>query len=284
MKKLSYLTIFLLLTLVVACGNDETTIKHPSEASDGDKVKITGQIISDTGTASYTIKDGLHAPDDHYTIFEKGDESIDVGEYVQVKGVWIAKLDAVETNDFKVLSEDEKQTYFQERFAYLNIAITDYPEEVSHGCATPKFELEFHNKGEETITHEKLHDDEYPYTLYYFIDDEPHRAFRMLDDYDNTFAIPTSPNLDTVHNLALHHFDDLKPNDKTEIAYWGGGHVTDESTAGIAGIPNIIQTNGEQGENEISFAWAIKNNFDPIFLFQTDPVTVDLITEECIMR
>jgi len=284
MKNLKFLFI-LLLIFTVACGNKETTssIETSDELIDGEKATITGRVLSyQEGNLFFTLVDGLDPFEDNYTIFIDGDEPITLNDYVRVSGIWLDEVDALETHSLEVLTEKEKSEYLQQRFAYLEIEIKDYPNNISHTCETPKFTLQLTNKGSEEITHQDLYDDDYPYAIFYFINNNHSRANAALDNYETVFVSPGNANMNYISNQGITHFNNLKSNQNAEAEYWGGGLIT-KSEFGTGGSPNIFG-NYNQGKNKISFAWAIKNNFDPIFLFESEPVEINLVTEECILR
>ena len=265
-----------------------TEVTSRDDLTDNANLIITGRVDQyREGGFSFTIVDGLDITEDTYRIFIEGDEPVVVGEYVQVRGVWLEEQNALDSVDFKVLTEEEKRAYFKERFAYLEIEVADYTENIDHTCVTPKFTFNIENKGKEIVTHQDLYDEEYPYAFYFFIDDDyinedwnfANGMLEDIEDYGEVFVGNESHGLDHMYSRGFLHFDELNPNQSMEIEYWAGGHIS-RSDFGVAGTPNIYG-NSEVGDIEISFGWGIKNNYEPIFLYLSEPVTVNLASSEC---
>ncbi len=285
MKKIKFILTLLVISLMIGCfGNneEENELMDLDNVQDGDRVTITGRVFSYyEGGLSFTLVDGTNPYEDVYTIFIDGDEPVVVGEYVRVSGIWLEENDALDTEDFKVLSEEEKRDYFKQRFVYLETEIKDSPDNINHTCETPKFTLEISNEGQEKISHQQLHEEDFEYAYYYIIKGNHHRASAEFEDYDEVFRDAKNDHVGHSGNRGFVKFSDIAPNTSREVEYWAGGRIV-PSEMGTAGMPNIFE-HYSVGEIEISFGWALKNNFDPIFLHISDPVTVNLISNQCEM-
>ncbi len=273
----------ILLFIITGCfGNDEEKIddvRDPDEISDGENITLTGRVGSYMdGNLFFTLIDG----DQHYTIFIDGDEEIIMGEYVRVSGLWNEAIDGLEKETLDVLTETEKIDYFKERFIYITIDINNFPNNINHTCVTPKFDLTFTNHSQESLSHQDLHDDDFPYAVYYFINEQHSVAHGTIDDYQEIYEQTNDAEIGLLSNQGFIRFSDIQFNNSEEVEYWAGGKIT-RSEFGTAGSPNILG-NYNAGEHEISFAWALRNNYDPIFLFISDPVKVNLLSAECELR
>ncbi len=286
MKKIKLFSLFFILFLIAGCfGNDkeENDLMELDNIKDGDRVTITGRVSSYTeGNLFFTLVDGTNPYEDSYTIFIDGDEPIVDGDYVRVSGIWLEDNNALDTEDFKVLSEEEKRAYFKQRFVYLETEIKDYPDNITHTCETPKFTLKINNEGKEKISHQQLHDENFEYAFYYFIKDEPHRMNADFEDYEKVFEEISDNHVGHSGNRGFVKFSDIAPNNSREVEYWAGGRIV-PGEMGTAGMPNIFE-HYSVGKIEISFGWALKNNFDPIFLFESEPVEINLLSTTCEMN
>ncbi len=287
MKKIIFVSLPIFAFILLGCGlfngeeNDYDAVKDPSEIEEGENITLTGRVwYYFDGDLFFTLED----KDEHYTIFISSNEDISIGEYLQAEGTWDKTNDALVAENIKKLSEEEKMTYLRSRHPVLEIEILEYPKIVAHTCATPKFKLKLTNTGTNTVTHEDIHTYEYDYAFYYFFDEDWHRANADREDYSQVAGQIQEDELSLIgflSNQGFMHFEDIKPGGSREVEYWAGGEIT-KNELGTAGLPNILG-NQQKGETNISFGWALKNNYDPIFLFKTDSVGVELLNENCEM-
>ncbi len=270
--------------IVIACGSnnndkDEYNVKDPSELEEGENTTLTGMVSwYFDGDLFFTLTDN----ETDYKIFISGDEDITMGEYVQVVGEWDKINDALVANNIKKLSENEKIEYLRTRFPILEIEILEYPKNIAHTCETPKFKFKLTNTGINTVSHKDLHTYDYDYGFYYFINEDWSRANADREDYTEVESNIKKDELSLIgflSNQGFMYFEDIKPGESREVEYWAGGQVT-KNEFGTAGSPNIFG-NYEVGEHDFSFAWADKNNYDPIFFFKSDSVKIKLNSDEC---
>ncbi len=240
---------------------------------------LTGRVWSYMdGSLSFTLEDN----NEHYTIFISPDENITTGEYVLAKGIWDKTNNALDSQTVKKLSEEEKMTYLRSRNPVLEIEILDYSKTVAHTCATPKFKLKLTNTGIETVTYKDIHIYEYEYAFFYFLDEHWSRANADRENYSELAEEIKEDELRIIglfSNQGFTYFEDIKPGESREVEYWAGGHIS-RTEFGTAGSPNILG-NQQRGGIEVSFGWALKNNYDPIFLFKSDSVKVNLLNNQC---
>ena len=232
------------------------------------------------GSLFFTLEDN----NEHYTIFISPDENITTGEYVLAEGIWDKINNALDAQTVKKLSGEEKMTYLRSRHPVLEIEILDYPKTVAHTCVTPKFKLKLTNTGAETVTSKDIHTEGYEYAFFYFLDEHWNRANGDRENYSEVAESIEEDELRLIgllSNQGFTYFENIEPGESREVEYWAGGHIS-RSEFGTAGLPNILG-NRQKGETNISFAWALKNNYDPIFLFNSDSVKVDLLNNQCEM-
>lgn len=287
MKKSKLLLLLPLFALILlGCGlfngeeKNNDVVKDPSEIEEGKNITLTGRIWSYMdGNLSFTLED----KDEHYTIFISPDENIITGEYVRAEGVWDKTNNALDAQNIKKLSEEEKMTYLRSRHPVLEIEILEYPKTVAHTCTTPKFKLKLTNTGNDTVTHEDIHTYEYDYAFYYFLGENSSRANSERENYSELAQEIKEDELSLIGFLSNHqgfmHFENIDPGESREVEYWAGGKIT-KTEGGTAGLSNILG-NQQRGEIDVSFGWALKNNYDPIFLFESDSVKVDLLNNQC---
>ncbi len=281
MKKIISLLLITLAFTTMGCDLFKTDdeIKDPENLEQGEKTSLTGRIhYYYEGDRFFT----LEHKGEEYTIFIDNNEKIVIGEYIRAEGTWEKEANGLAAEKIHFLSENEKADYFKKTHSYLEIKILEYPKQINHTCETPKFKLEITNAGNETITHKDLHTYDYEYALYYFINDMWVRANADRENYVEVKENITDDEKELIgllSNQGIFFFDDLKPGQKTEVAYWAGGEVS-KNELGTAGSPNIFG-NQNIDTHEFSFAWGIKNNYDPIFLFKSEKIDITMLSDQC---
>ncbi len=271
--------------VLLSCGlfeKEETaSVKDPSQLEEGEKVTLVGRVTFYMEGDFY-----FHLEDmgQEYTIFISRDDRVNMGDYVEVKGVWEKEINGLSSESIKKLSEDEKRAYFESRYPFLEIKVLEYPKSVSHTCYTPKFKLEVTNSGKETISHKDLHTEAYDFGFYYFLNDSWTRANANRENYTEVKEQVNEEEKALIGLLSEQgflYFEDIKPGQTREIEYWAGGQIT-KTELGTAGSPNIFG-NQSVGEVDVSFGWARHNNYDPIFLYKTEPNKINLLSDRCDM-
>lgn len=262
--------------IFLACGlfekKEDVSVKDPEQLEQGEKITLVGRIsFYMDGDYYFNLQDG----EQDYTVFISTDQSLNIGDYVEVKGIWEKEINGLSSESIRILSEDEKIAYFESRFPFLKIEILESPKTIAHTCATPKFKFKLTNTGTDTVTYKDLHKEEYNYAFYYFVNENFSRANADREDYLETEKEQSI----LVSNQGFIHFEDIAPGQSREVEYWAGG-IVNKHEGGTAGSSNIFG-NYPVGEHEFFFAWADKNNYDPIFLYKTEPVKVTLLTDKC---
>ncbi len=259
--------------------SQESEIVNPDDLGDGQRTVITGRVnFYYDGDLFFTLRDG----DQYYTIFLPESTYVSTGDYVKAEGVWEEVSNGLAADSVRTLNDEELASYMRSRHPYVEIEIVDYTANVGHTCDTPKFTLLLTNRGNETITHRDIHDYDYSYGFYYFIDDNWSKANADRDDYGDVMGqvgTDEAQLIGLLSNQGFMYFEDLEPGESTQVEYWAGGAVV-RTEGGTAGSPNIFG-NYPSGEYNVSFAWVDKNNYDPIVLSRSESVTVSLSSDKC---